>query len=209
MKFSKSLGALTAFAALAAASSAYADAPRYDFLDLGYQTFNNPSGSGFSSDHGYGLDGSYAFTDDIIGTASYDHEKADINAFGISGTASNNSYEAGVGYRFALSDSIDLVPSLSYAHVSPTYDAPGLVFSSSGSNSGYDAGVLLRAMVTPAVELDANVDHTTPSASANTVGVAGLYNFTHSFAVGLGYASEKANGQTTDGWTVALRYYFK
>ena len=209
MKFSKTLGTLTAFAALAAASSAYADAPRYDFLGLSYQTINDPSGSAYSSDHAYGLDGSYAFTDNIIGSASYGHEKADINAFGISGTASSNSYAAGVGYRFALSDSIDLVPSLSYVHVSPSYDAPGLVFSSSGSNSGYDAGVLLRAMVTPVVELDASVDHSTPGASSNTVGVAGLYNFTRSFAVGLGYASEKANGQTTDGWTLALRYYFK
>lgn len=208
MKTSNTLGALTAFAAVLAASSAYADAPRYDFGDLSYQTINDPSGSGYSSDHAYGLDGSYAFTNNIIGIASYSHASADISAFGFSGTTSGNSYSAGLGYRFPLTGSIDLVPNLSYAHTSQSLNAPGLILANGGSNSGYDAGVLLRAMVTPTVELNASVDHSTPGSSSNTVGVAALYSFTHSFAVGLGYASSTANAQTTNGWTVALRYYF-
>ncbi len=208
MKTSKTLGVLTAFAAVLAASGAYADAPRYDFGDVFYQNVNDPSGSGLSSDHGYGLDGSYAFTDNIIGIASYSHAKADISAFGISGTTSGNSYEAGLGYRFPLTGSIDLIPSLSYAHTSQSLDAPGLTLGNGGSDSGYDAAVQLRAMVTPAVELEANVDHATPGTSSNTIGVGALYNFTHSFAVGLGYASSTANAQTANGWTVALRYYF-
>lgn len=209
MKTPKTLGALVVFASAFAASAAYADAPRYDFLDLAYQNINDPSGSQLSSDHAYSLDGSYAFTDNIIGMASYGHEKADINAFGFSGTTSGNSYSAGLGYRFALMDNLDLVPNLSYVHTSQSLDAPGLVLGGSGSNSGYDAGVLLRAMVTSSVELDANVDHTTPGSSGNSVGVAALYNFTPSFAVGLGYATDTSQGQTTNGWTVALRYYFK
>ena len=209
MKTSKALGALTAFAAALAASGAYADAPRYNFVDLAYQTVNDPSGSGLSSDHAYGVNFSYALTDNIIGAASYGHEKADVNAFGSSGTTSSNSYSVGLGYCFPLTSSIDLVPNLSYVHASQSLDAPGLVLANSGSNSGYDASLLLRAMVTPAVELDANVDHSTPGSSSNSVGVAALYNFTHSFAVGLGYASSTANAQTANGWTVALRYYFK
>jgi hypothetical protein len=209
MKTPKTLGALVVFAAAVAASTAYADAPRYDYLDLSYASFNDPSNSGLSSDHGYGLDGSYAFSDNIIGMASYGHEKADVNAFGSSGTTSGNDYSAGLGYRFALSDSLDLVPNISYVHTSQSLDAPGLALSGPSSNSGYDAGVLLRAMVTPAMELDANVDHSTPGSSSNDIGVAGLYNFTRSFAVGLGYDSATSQGQTSGSWSVALRYYFK
>ncbi len=209
MNTAKTLGTLTALAAALTALSAYADAPRYDFATLSYQTNNDPSGSGLSSDHAYGIGLSYALTDNIIGAASYGHEKADVNAFGSTGTTSGNSYEVGLGYRFPLTDSLDLVPNLSYVHTSQSLDAPGLVLTNSGSNSGYDAGVLLRAMVTPAVELEASVDHTTPGSSSNTVGVGALYNFTRSFAVGLGYSSSTSGGQTSNGWSLALRYYFK
>ena len=184
MKSLKTLGALTVLAAALATSAAYADAPRYDFLDFSFQNINDPSGSGLSSDHAYGLGGSYAFTSNIIGAVGYSHEKADVNAFGSSGTESGNGYSVGIGYRFALTDSLDLVPNLSYAHTSQSLDAPGLTLAGPTSNSGYDAGVLLRAMVTPAVELDANLDHSSVGSSSNSVGVAGLYNFTSSFAVG-------------------------
>src|SRR5579863_4077833 len=112
MKITKTLGTLTVLATAFTAVSAYADAPRYDFGDLSYQTNNDPSGSGLSSDHAYGIGLSYALTDNIIGAASYGHEKADVNAFGSTGTTSGNSYEVGLGYRFPLTDSLDLVPNL-------------------------------------------------------------------------------------------------
>ena len=208
MKTLKVLGTAGVLAAAFAATNAYADAPRYDFFDLSYQNNSDPSGSGLSSDHDYGVSGSYAFTDNWIGGASYAHESADFNPAGFSsGTVSGNSYEAGIGYRFPLTASVDLVPNLSYAHESSDVSFPGL--SSSTSGSGYDAGVLLRAMVTDKVELNASFDHTTPIASANTWGVGGLYNFTPAIAVGLGYSETSSGGQTTNSWTAVFRYYFK
>jgi hypothetical protein len=96
---------------------------------------------------------------------------------------------------------------LSYISQHNTASATG--FSNSTSDTGYDLGVQLRAMVVDKVELDASVDHSTPGSAANTVGVAALYNFTSAFAVGVGYATEASNGQNFNGWTVALRYYFK
>src|SRR5690349_20646851 len=98
----------------AAPMAALADAPRYDFLDVAYQTFNDPSGSGYSSDHAYSLSGSYAFTDQFLGGASYGHESADLSAFGFKGSASANVYSLGVGYHFPLASNLDLVPNLSY-----------------------------------------------------------------------------------------------
>lgn len=203
----KSLALLTGLASATISAATLADTPRYDFADVLYQSINDPSSSGLSSDHAYVVDGSYGFTTNLIGAASYGHETADLTVLGIKGTASGNSYEAGLGYRFALTESLDLVPNLSYDHSSATSSAAGS--SVSNSDSGYDAGLLLRAMLTSQFELDANVDHTTPGSSANTVGIAALYNFTPSFAVGVGYATQSSNGQNTNGFTVALRYYFK
>ncbi len=211
----KNLFTLLAAAAVTSATAAYADTPRYDFVDLSYQSISDPPGTGsgiargfeFSSDHAYGLDASYALTDNWVLGGGYSHENADVSYLNLAGTANGDSYELGIGYRFPLSDSVDLVPSLSYLseHASESFHGPSV----SNSDSGYDAGVELRAMVTPVVELDANVDHTTPGFATNQVGVAALYNFTRSFAVGLGFAESTSNKQNTSGWTLALRYYFK
>lgn len=211
MKINRSLSLLVVLGATAASSAAWADAPRYDFLDLGYQGVNEPASSHLSSAHTYFLDGSYAFTDQLIGSAEYAHENADFHLLGLNGSDSGNTYSLGLGYRFPLSGSVDLVPNLSYISQHDSANAAGSIgsVSSSTSDTGYDLGVLLRAMVTDKLELDANVDHTTPGSAANSVGVAALYDFTSAFAVGLGYASESSNGQNINGWTLALRYYFK
>lgn len=208
MKKARLIASFTAVAAVTMTTAAYADAPRYDFVDLSYQSLNDPSGSQLSSDHAYGVDASYALTDNWLVAGNYGHESADFKPVGVNGTVSGNSYALGVGYRFPLSDSVDLVPNLSYLSEHATVSATGFI-SNSQSDTGYDAGLELRAMVTPVVELDANVDHTTPGSAANQVGVAALYSFTRSFALGLGYAESTSNGQNTTGWTLALRYYFK
>jgi hypothetical protein len=197
------IGIMTAITSAAA----FADAPRYDFADVLYQGISDPSGSGLSSDHTVGVDGSYAMTDKLIGLAAYGHETADVNQAGFSGTDSANSYSLGLGYRIPLTDRVDLMPNLSYLSEHVSANLTG--FTKSVSNSGYDAGVQLRAMITAQFELDANIDHTTPGSPVNTVGVTALYNFTSSFAVGLGYANQISDGQTITGWTLALRYYFE
>ena len=189
-----------------ASTAARAAAPRYDFMDLAYQSINDPASTGLTSDHAFGLDGSYAFTDRFIGIASYAHESADFNMFG-SGTVSGNGYSVGVGYRFPLNGNVDLVPNLSYISTDASASVGG--FSSSTSNTGYDVGVQLRAMVTDQFELDGSVDHASPGSSTNSVGVGALYNFTPAFAVGVGYGLSTAGGQNTNAWTLALRYYFK
>lgn len=106
-----------------------------------------------------------------------------------------NSYEPGLGYRFVLSQSVDLVPNLSYLseHVSATEPVPGIAGEPS-SQTGYDAGLLLRAMVTDKLELDANVDHTSPGHGSNDSGAAALFDFTRVFALGLGYGSSRSQG---------------
>ena len=206
MNFKRSIIALSVLSAACVAVAAQADTPNYDFVSLSYQGINDPSGSGFSSDHSYDLAGSYAFTPNLIGGASYEHETADFNVPGFSGTASGNAYQAGIGYRFPVSTSVDIFPSLSYVSVHTSASAPG--FSNSVSDTGYDAGVALRAMLTDKWEFDAGFDHSTPGSSSNSVGVGVLYSFAPSFAVGLGYGISTNDGQNTTAWTLTGRFYF-
>jgi hypothetical protein len=226
----KTLAALAAVAAALAATDAYAaDAPRYDFLDLSRSSVNEPYQSFFSTDLTYDLSGSYAFAGDWVGAASYSHEQTDF-VNGSAGGVTGNSYETGVGYRFALTDSLDVVPRLSYSHSNIDVANPG--FSYSFSASGYHAGVLLRAMVTDKLELDASLDHTrpvtsniyvgygtlfqftpsTPVTSANQESIAALYDVTPSIALGLGVSnitsSVFAGSHNTHYWSAEFRYYF-
>lgn len=212
MKSNNALLLLSILGLLSLSTAALADAPNYDYAELGYQSISDPATSSYDSDHAYILDGSYAMTDRWILVGSYGHEKADLNVPGLSGSASGDAYSLGVGYRIPLTGSVDLVPNLAYDSDHATSSAsytPGGTTSYTQINNNYDLGLALRAMVAPQFELDANFDHIAPSTRANTLGVAAVYDFTPSFAIGAGYASEASNGQTTTGWTVVFRWYFK
>lgn len=205
----KRLLAISAFATCLLPLAAQAAAPDYDYLQLAYASINDPSGSGFSSDHGYSLSGSYNINGSLVVGGGYGHETAkfQIPFFPVSEDVTGDTYNVGLGYRIPLNDNWDVFPNLSY--VSSRTKAEALGFSASQTDTGYDAGLALRGMVTEKVELAAGFDHSTPGSSSNTVSVAALYSFTNSFAVGVGYDSSTANGQDTSSWQVALRYYFR
>ncbi len=189
--------------------TAQAAAPDYDYLQLGYASFNDPSSSGIDSDHAYGISGSYNINGNLVVGAAYSHETADFHTpfFAPTGKLTGDTYGVGLGYRIPLNGNWDLFPNLSY--VSSRTKAELLGASNSETDTGYDAGLLLRGMVTEQVELDAGFDHSTPGSSSNTVSVGALYNFTHNFAMGVGYESTTANGQDGSGWQIAFRYYFR
>ena len=197
---------LAALIAVSAMPATYAAAPQYDFAEGFYQIFTQPSGSLYSSDRAVGVDGSLPLTANLIGTAEFDHESADFNGVPYRATSSGNYYEFGLGYRVPLSDAVDLVPTLAYAHDSGT--ASGGLQSLLNPGSGYDAGVLLRAMVAPHFELDGSFYHSTASTSSNSAGITAFYDFGSHFAIGFGYESKTAGGTDTGAWTARLRYYF-
>ena len=220
--------ALAAAGAALAAADAYADTPRYDFLDLSMSSVNEPYQSSFASDRTYDLSGSYAFAGNWVGAASYSHEKADFN-FGSADGVTGNSYAAGVGYRFGLTDNLDIVPRLSFSHSNISVSSPGN--NASLTASGYHLGVLLRAMLTDKLELDASFDHTrsvtspvsggvlfdwtpsTPITSANQESVGLLYGVGSSIALGLGVSNISfpvtfGGNHNTHYWSAEFRYYF-
>ena len=197
---------ILAFASCLLPLAAEAAAPDYDYLQFSYASINDPSGSGISSDHGYGLSGSYDFTGNWFVGAGYSHETAD----GPLGTSlTGNLYDLGIGYHYPLNSNWDLVPSLTYLSSKVEASAPGAGTFFSETDTGWDEGLGMRGMVTEQLELDAGLDHSSAGSSSNSVSVAALYNFTHSIAAGVGYASARANGQDTSSWQVAFRYYFR
>lgn len=202
---------------------AHADAPRYDSIEFAYQSINKPSDSGYGSDMAYGLNGSYAATGNLLLEASYAHEHASYNLFDISGTASGDDYGVGVGYRFALTGNVDIVPRLLYENDNTSINADAAMYSQ--TNTGYDVGAILRAMTTDALELDASLDHSTvgiPSnifgasanrslsgTSTNILGLAALYSFEPKWAIGASYTIQNSNAGSTGILAVNLRYYFE
>lgn len=195
---------ITAFVSFLLPLAAEAAAPDYDYLQLGYASFNDPSGSGISSDHSYGLSGSYNLNGSLVLGGTYSHETADGP---LGSSLTGDFYGLGLGYRIPLNDNWDFVPNLTYGSARVKAELGSL--SSSQTDSGLDASLAFRGMVTDKVELGAAFDHSYIGSSSNTLFVDGLYNFTPSFAAGVGYSSSTANGQDTTSWQVALRYYFR
>lgn len=184
-------------------TSARADGLGYNLVDLGYESFNDPSSSGITSDHAYTVDGSYALTKSFIVGGAYQHETANLPL----GDYSANGYSAGVGYRIPLTDRVDLFPQLSYDSVNASATQAGV--NASRTDTGYDLSVELRGLVTDKVELDGGFDHSSVGSATNNLFVTGLYSFTNNVAVGLSYSDAQSNGSTITGWAVALRYYFR
>lgn len=197
---------LSVIALTAAASVAQAGSPRYDFASVSYQTINDPSGSGFNSDHAYGVSASYDLNGGLLLGGSYAHESANFSVLNVNGSASADIYEAGLGYRIPLSDNVDIIPNLAYVSASSSASASG--YSASQTDTGYDAGIMLRAMVSETVEVDASFDHTTPSVSSNTIGVGVLFDVARNAAIGIGYGDNRSEGQDTTAWSATFRYYF-
>lgn len=200
---------IIAFASCLLPLAAEAAAPDYDYLQLGYASFNDPSSSGISSDHSYGVAGSYNLNGSLVLGGGYSHEMASfqIPFSPVTEDLTGELYDVGLGYRIPLDDTWDFIPNLSYASAKTKAEALGL--SASHTDTGYDASLAFRGMVTEQVELGASFDHSSVGSSANGVFVDGLYNFTHRFAVGLGYSSGKSDGETTTSWQIAFRYYFR
>jgi len=143
----------------------------YNYISLGYGQvdFDNPGVDG----DGFGIDGSYAISDDFHVFAGY--TAADLD-FGIDAT----TLSAGIGYNGALSEVVDLVARLSYEYVE--LDASGF---GSVDDNGLGLGVGLRFAASDELELNAGINYIELSDSGNDTGfeAGGLYNLTDAFSL--------------------------
>jgi opacity protein-like surface antigen len=164
-----------------AGSALAADGFSYDNVELSYASINPKGGSDVD---GFGLAGSYSFSDNFSMFAGYDDVK-------------DKRMNLGVGYHRALSSSLDLTSGLSYETVD------------SGPNaSGYGLGLGLRGRLSESFEWTGGLkysDLNKGSKAQTTFTVGGRYYFTPAFAVGADYSDEDDLGSS---YRVALRYDF-
>lgn len=182
----------------------------YDYVQGNYFSINDPSSSGLSSDHAFGVEGSWALPSDLVALGSYAHETADTTFAGQG--VSGNFYAVGLGYRLSLSDKWDLVPSLSYDSQHASTSGP--LVNNSLTFNGYDLMLKARGMLTDELELDPGYDFSRVSGGGNTLTtntlfVHGFYHFTPNLAVGLGYENAANGGTATNTWKFMFRYSFR
>ncbi|HEX6259257.1 MAG TPA: outer membrane beta-barrel protein [Woeseiaceae bacterium] len=124
---------------------------------------------------GFGIEGSVAVSDSFHLFGGY--TTADMD-FGIE----LNQLEAGIGYNTPISETVDLVATLSY--VSAEVEAAGF---GSADDSGYGLGVGLRAMLSPVFEVNGDIQYVDFGDGGDDTGFGAgfLYSFTEQFAAGV------------------------
>ncbi len=113
-----------------------------------------------------------------------------------------DSWNAGIGYHMPMSDSVDLVTSLSYEYVDISLPL-GL---GSVDDNGFGLGVGIRYAANEQVEINAGIKYVDFSDSGDDTGFnAGLlYNLTENFAVGV--AGDW--GDDVTAYSIGVRFYF-
>ena len=155
-------------AALSVAGPAMAEEGfNYSYVDLGYVKSElddyNVEGDGF------GLRGSYEFTNNVHAFAGYTDQEYD---FGVNAT----TMELGAGYAWPVNSNMDLIGSASYVHAE--VKAPGF---GSADDSGLGLGVGVRGRVVNALELTGGLQYVDFDKSGNdtTFTAGGRYYFTN------------------------------
>lgn len=164
----------------------------YTYLEVGYVSSeldeSNADGDGFR------VHGSYAFTDQFFGFASYSDQDYDFNV-------DASVFEVGVGTNWALSPKLDLEGTVSYLDAS--VDAPGF---RGVDDNGLGVGAGLRGHVSDALELRGGVEYENfdKGGSDTTLAVGARYYFTKLFALA-GDIGFNDDGTT---WMLGARFDF-
>ena len=165
----------------------------YSYVEAAYIDTEIEVGSTDVDGDGIGLTGSAALNDTVFLTASYGTQDFD---FGID----LDQWSVGVGAHTPLSDSVDLVGSISYV------DAEVDTSFGSADDDGYLLTAGVRAQVAPNVELEGGISFIDLDESGDETALVfgGRYYFTEQFAVGAGVSI----ADDTTGWNIGARLEF-
>ncbi|MET0983967.1 MAG: outer membrane beta-barrel protein [Steroidobacteraceae bacterium] len=164
----------------------------YSYVELGYVKSELDD---FDVDgDGFGLRGSYEFTQNIHAFAAYSDQEFD---FDVNAT----TLELGAGYAWPVNSDMDLIGTVSYLQAE--IDVPGF---GSVDDDGLGLGVGVRARVVEVVELTGGVQYVNfDDAGSDTSLTAGArYFFTNMFAAGIDLAFDD-DGTT---WMLGGRFSF-
>jgi long-subunit fatty acid transport protein len=172
----------------AAAVSAQASDLDYNFVQGSYKTVDL---EGLDMD-GFGLNGSFKFSDSFYGIVGYDK----VSKYGVDLSETG----VGVGFRHGISDKTDWVSELSYVR----NDLDGF------ADNGYRIATGVRSMVSDKVELNGKVNYTDVSDFGKGFGVSlgGVYHVNDSFGITAGYDFNDRDGFDYDGWNIGGRFSF-
>jgi Outer membrane protein beta-barrel domain len=155
------------------ASAAAADGLNYTYAEVGYGRINidNPDVDGDA----FGIGGSFALTDEFHLFGSYSTANLDFDV-------DYTQFDLGFGFNAPISDTIDVVATLSYVDVEVGASGFG-----SADDNGYGVGVGLRGLVSPQLELFGGVEYVdlNDSGSDTSLGAGLRYNFNEIFSMGL------------------------
>ena len=144
---------------------------------------------------GFGIGASFGISDRFAVFGSYSTADLDFDV-------EVNSFDVGLAFHAPISDSVDVVTSVSYVSVDVELQGFG-----SADDDGFGLGVGLRAMAAPALEIMGGisyVDFGDGGGDDTTFGAGFLYSFTDIFAVGL-----SGNwGDDTSSYGLNARVYF-
>ncbi|MDJ0748057.1 MAG: porin [Woeseiaceae bacterium] len=174
--FRKSLGILL----LVAATPAVADIS-YNYVDLGFQRIElDVPGADVDGD-GFAIGGSFKIAEDWFVQAGYG--TADFD-FGID----LDQTALGLGYRSAISPTSDVFATVSYVRAEVSASGFG-----SADDDGFGISVGVRAMLTDVLELNGSIGYVDfdDGGDGTSFSAGGLYNFTDTFALGLGIGVEE------------------
>jgi hypothetical protein len=170
--------------------AAEADGFSYSNVEASYVSLNL---KGTSADaDGFGISGSYEFTDNFSVFAGY-------NDLDVDGGGSIKQTNIGLGFNWPINDKLDITSGLSYEDVD---------FGGGFDANGYGLQVGLRGRVADAFEVTANVKYTDLGSGFDeqtTFTVGGRYYFTPNFAAGIDFSDEDDLGSA---WRIAVRYDF-
>ncbi|XOV82671.1 MAG: outer membrane beta-barrel protein [bacterium] len=164
----------------------------YSFIEGAYIDTEIDDGPDIDGD-GFGLNGSVEIGTNYFLTASYSTQDFD---FGVD----LDQKSIGFGGYAALSDTVDLVGTISYV------DAELDTRFGSADDSGFGLGVGVRALVAPNVELEGGISYVDLDDSGDDTSLAlgGRYYFTEAFALGAGVSF----GDDVTSWNIGARFEF-
>jgi hypothetical protein len=166
----------------------------YNYLELGYQWFDIDGTSADAS--GLLLGGAAEVGESWFLTGGY--ANADVD-----GGIDTDTISLGMGYHAPLTDSVDLVGTLSYVRADVSVSGFG-----SGDDDGFAITAGLRGMLTDRVELAGSLGYVdfgdSSGGDGTSINVSALYNFTANVAGGvfLGFDDD------VTGYGIGARWYF-
>ncbi len=145
----------------------------YTYVEVGYISADFDT-AGISIDgDGFGINGSYAITDDYYLFVGY-------SSLGFDFSIDLNQLAVGAGWHYGLSPTIDFVGTLAY--LDAEVDSP----VGSISEDGFGIGIGVRGKLNSTFEWEAGIEYSDVGGSDTSFGVDGRYYFTDTVAAGAG-----------------------